>query len=322
MSRNAILKRKGLIDMAIKREEWSFPAANGEGDIFARAWLIENPRALVQIAHGMAEHSARYDNFAAALCEWGYSVVANDHTGHGLSAHGNLGTFAEKPGGFDFVIDDMAQLYELAETKIGVFPRILFGHSMGSMLAALYADRHDDIIALIMTGCPAPIAFSGLAIRYANWLVKRHGYLTRSRLLAKLAGSVEGLTGEALERKELWLTRDIEIVRAFIADPLCGFDFTASGLSEMLGGFRKVASPDWGKRIPDIPILIAAGGNDSVGGKGKGPALYARQLQSTGHSDVTLKIYYGDHHEILNELDRADVYAFIQRWLADKVIDL
>ena len=304
--------------MDIKREEWSYPAANGEGDIFARAWLIDNPRALVQIAHGMAEHSARYDDFAAALCARGYSVVANDHAGHGLSAHGNLGTFAEKPGGFDFVIDDMAELYVRAEEKIGVLPRIMMGHSMGSMLAALYADRHDDIIALIMTGCPAPVAFSGLAIRYANWLVKRHGYLARSRFLAKLAGSVEGLTGEALERKELWLTRDIDIVRAFIADPLCGFDFTASGLSEMLSGFRIVASPDWGKRIPDIPVLIAAGGNDSVGGKGKGPTRYAGQLQANGHNDVTLKIYADDHHEILNELDRDEVYAFILDWLDEK----
>ena len=301
--------------MDIQRKEWNFPAANGEGDIFVRAWLTENPRAIIQIAHGMAEHSARYDAFAAALCSWGFSVVANDHTGHGQSAHGTLGTFAQKPGGFNFVIDDMARLFEFAKTEIGALPCILFGHSMGSMLAALYADRYNDIIALIMSGCPAPIAFSGLAVRYANWLVKRHGYLVQSRLLAKLAGSVEGLTGEALERKEMWLTRDMEIVRAFIADPLCGFDFSASGLSEMLSGFSSVASPEWGKNIPDIPVLIAAGGNDSVGGKGKGPTRYANQLRANGHGDVTLKIFPDDHHEILNELNRDEVYAFIHDWL-------
>ena len=307
--------------MDIQRVEWAFPASNGEGDIFVRGWLIEKPRALVQIAHGMAEHSGRYDDFAAALCSWGYSVVANDHTGHGQSAHGTLGTFAQKPGGFDYVVEDMHKLYELVETKTGQLPRIMMGHSMGSMLAALYADRYEGIIALIMTGAPAPNPMSGFAIWYANGKIKRHGYMARAPLIEKLAGSTRGLTGEELERKELWLSRDMDIVRAFIADPLCGFDFTASGFSEMLSGFKVVASPDWGKKIPDIPILIAAGGNDSVGGKGKGPARYARQLQSTGHSDVTLKIFPDDHHEILNERDREDVYAFIRDWLESKVIE-
>lgn len=302
----------------IKRVEWYFPAASGEGDIFARGWLTDNPRAIIQIAHGMAEHSGRYDDFAAALCSRGYSVVANDHAGHGLSAHGALGTFALKPGGFDFVIEDMARLYEHAEAQIGILPRILMGHSMGSMLAALYADRRDDIIALIMTGCPAPYALSGFAIWHTDRVVKRRGYLARAPLIEKFAGSVRGLTGEELERKELWLTRDIEIVRAFIADPLCGFDLSASGFCEMLSGFRTVASADWGKRIQDIPVLIAAGANDSVGGKGKGPARYARQLQKTGHNDVTLKIFPDDHHEILNEYDRKDVYAFILDWLDNR----
>jgi len=301
--------------MEIQRVEWSYPAANGEGDVYSRGWLIPKPRALVQIAHGMAEHSGRYDDFAAALCSWGFSVVANDHIGHGLSAQGHLGTFALKPGGFDFVVEDISRLFEYAEAQTGVLPRVLMGHSMGSMLVALYAERYDDIVALIMTGTPAPVAFGGLAMRYADWITRRRGYLARSRLLEKLAGSSEGITGEALERKELWLTRDIEIVRAFIADPLCGFDLSVSGLSEMLRGFRRVASPDWSKTIPDIPILIAAGGQDSVGGKGKGPEQYARQLKTTWHTDVTLQIYQDSHHEILNELDKADVYAFIRDWL-------
>ena len=305
--------------MDTKKMEWSFPASNGEGEIFARAWLIPDPRAVIQIAHGMAEHSGRYDDFAVSLCNLGYSVIANDHTGHGRSLQGHMGTFAQKPGGFDFVIEDMAALFEYARAQIGELPRILMGHSMGSMLAALYADRYNDIKALIMTGCPAPNPLSGFAIKYADRITRRRGYLARAPLIEKLAGSVRGLTGEDLERKEMWLTRDIDVVRAFIADPLCGFDFTASGFSEMLGGFRQVASKNWGKRMPDIPILIAAGSNDSVGGKGKGPARYARQLQETGHTNVTLKIFPGHHHEIINELGRDEVYAFIHAWL-DKIV--
>jgi len=305
--------------MEIKRVEWSFPATDGGGDVFARGWLIPDPRALVQISHGMAEHSARYDDFAAALCGRGYSVVANDHTGHGQSTRGTPGTFAQKPGGFDYVVLDMKRAFEYAQEQIGELPRILLGHSMGSMLAALYAERYDDIKVLILSGSPAPIAFSGLAICYADWITRRHGYLARSDILDKLSGSNKGITGEALEKKELWLTRDIEIVRAFIADPLCGFDLTASGLAEMLRGFRRVAEKDWGKNIPDIPILIAAGGKDSVGGNGKGPTRYAKQLQANGRTDVTLKLFPDDHHEILNELDRAEVYAFVLDWLDSRI---
>ena len=302
--------------MDIKRVEWGFPASDGEGDIIARGWLIPDPLAIVQIAHGMSEHSGRYDDFAVALCSKGYSVIANDHTGHGLSARGHLGTFAQKPGGFDFAVDDLERLFGYAQTHVGTLPRILMGHSMGSMLAALYADRYDGLSALIMIGTPAPVAFSGLAILYADHVTRRHGYLARSPLIEKLSGSTEGLVGEVLERKELWLTRDIEVVRAFVADPLCGFDFTASGYAEMLRGFRRVASPSWGEHIPDVPVLIAAGGKDTAGGKGKGPKRYARQLQANGHTDVTLKLFPDDHHEILNELDRDDVYAFIFDWLS------
>jgi len=108
-------------------------------------------------------------------------------------------------------------------------------------------------------------------------------------------------------------------VRAYVEDPLCGFDFTASGFYEMLSGFKSVASPEWGKRIPDIPVLIASGTKDAVSGKGKGPELYASKLRATGHSDVTLKMFIDDYHEILNELDRADVYEYIRNWLEEKV---
>ena len=184
-----------VIIMDIQRVEWRFPASNGEGDIFARGWLIPEPRAVIQIAHGMSEHSARYDDFAAALCSWGYSVVANDHTGHGLSSQGHLGTFALKDGGFGFVLEDMKRLFEYAGEQTGDFPRILFGHSMGSMLAALYADMHDDIVALVMTGAPAPVPLTGFALWHTKRIVKRRGHLAHSPRIAKMSAIVKGVKG-------------------------------------------------------------------------------------------------------------------------------
>ncbi len=302
--------------MDITKKEILRPSANGEGNVFSRLWLIERPRAVVQIAHGMSEHSGRYEEFAAALCAAGYAVCANDHLGHGHSMQGYRGSFARKPGGFGFVIEDMHGLYDSACAPFDALPRILIGHSMGSVLSGLYAAKHHDIAALALLGSPAPYPFTRQIIALTNRTVRKNGYGVRApRWLEKVSGSTAGLSGAALEEKEAWLTRDIEQIRAFIADDLTGFDFTADGFSEFMRGMRAIHARDWGAGVPDIPVLLVAGGSDSAAKYGKGPALLQQNLLRSGHTKVSLKIFPDDRHEILNELDRADVYAYILDWL-------
>jgi alpha-beta hydrolase superfamily lysophospholipase len=262
----------------------------------------------------MSEHSARYDEFARFLCLHGFSVVANDHAGHGQSAQGHLGAFATKAGGFDCSVEDMQRLFLHAEERIGELPRIVFGHSMGSMLASLYAERWGGLTALALSGTPAAIKFFRLLSLIVNYICATQGHQARSPLLERLTGSAANLTSEEMERKRAWLSRDIEKIREFNNDPLCGFDYSAGGYSAILHAYHYINSNKWGWRIPDIPILVVGGADDTASNMGKGPAKYASRLIKAGHSYVDLKVFPECRHEIVNEINRQEIYAFLCDW--------
>jgi len=308
------------------QEQWQFPASNGEGDIYARAWLPPSPIAIVQISHGMSEHSARYDEFARFLCTKGFAVVANDHAGHGLSAQGHFGAYSATAGGFDCCVNDLHRLFELAEDKVRTLPydshtprapRILIGHSMGSIMAALFAERYHGLDALVMCATPAAIGFSRVFQMLAGIIAATHGQLTRSPMLERLGGTVAHLPLEERERIRTWLTRDTEKVREFCVDPLCGFDYTAGGYYAMFQAYHHVYSPCWGQRMPDIPILVIAGAEDISSNLGKGSARYEAKLTNAGLTQVTCKLFEGCRHEILNEINRQEVFEFISNWLTN-----
>jgi len=305
--------------MEIIKEEWLYPSSNGEGETFARAWLIENPVAVIQIAHGMSEHSGRYDEFACFLCSHGFCVVANDHVGHGRSAQGQLGSFSSKAGGFDLAISDLDKLFILAEKKIGVVPKILFGHSMGSILAGLYAERYFGLTALGICGTPAAIESSRLFALIAGFITTFRGHKAPSPLLERLTGSIAGLPPDEAIRERYWLSRDEEKVREFTEDPLCGFDYTAGGYATMLKAYHYMYGPKWGRLIPDIPILVTGGAADPKSGDGAGPTGYYEQLIKTGHTHAELKLFSEMRHEILNETGREEVYKYLCDWFLSKL---
>ena len=311
--------------MEIKQELLSFPAANGEGNIFVRAWFAGNlrlikPAAIVQIAHGMSEHSGRYDEFARYFCLNGFFVVAGDYAGHGLSVQGHPGAFSAKAGGLDFTIEDLHHIFEIAAEKIGALgdakgiPRILFGHSMGSVFSAIYAERKGGLAALVMSGTPSGIKFSRLFSLIAGAISKTRGHLARSPLLEYLTGSAANLPPAEAERKRQWLSRDPEKVREFCNDPLCGFDYTAGGYSVMLRGYHYINSKKWGRHIGDIPVLVVGGTDDTASECGKGPEKYAGRLRDSGHTKVELKLFPECRHEIINELNRQEIYKYLCDW--------
>ena len=305
--------------METRREQWRFSASNGEGDIVAHVWLPEEPIALLQIVHGMSEHGARYDEFARFLNRYGFAVLADDHAGHGQSAQGHLGAYAASAGGFDHAAQDLHQLFDLATERVGTLPCLMFGHSMGSVMSALYAERHSGLTALIMSGTPSAIQFSHLFQFLAGCIAATRGHLAASPLLERLTGSVAKLSPDEAARVRVWLSRDAEKVREFGSDPLCGFDYTAGGYYAMFRGYHHVNAKDWGRRIPDIPILIVAGADDTSSGSGKGPTRYAAQLTKTGHSHVDLKLFPECRHELVNELNREEIFAYLCDWLKERL---
>lgn len=308
--------------MKILYRELTRPSSCGEGDVFTRVWEPDAaPRAIIQIAHGMQEHAGRYDRFALRLAANGWAVYANDHIGHGKSALGHLGTFSRKPGGFAYLLQDMHTLFEFAVSEHPGLPKVLLGHSMGSIASGIFPARFDDEDILILMGTPAPNVLAGLGACLAGMMARLKGPTAESPLITKLANANIGSVSspDPMERNA-WLSRDREEVRRAIEDPLFGEPFSASAYRELFRGLQEFGGRGWAASVKDMPILITAGAADPCGRNGAGPRHYYDALRASGHTDVTLKLYDGAHHELLNETNRAEVEEMLVRYIEEKLV--
>lgn len=299
-------------------KEWYRPSASEECEIYSQCYDCEEPKAILQIAHGMAEHSGRYKEFMEYLASQGFVVCANDHLGHGRTGKGNLGVFANKPNGFDYVIEDIHLLFEEMKKEYFDLPLILLGHSMGSILSALFADRYDYLSGLILMGTPVQNPISGIAIYGLTRSVNKHGYAYESKIWNRMMWGKEPVDRKKQMKHREWLTRDEQIITDFIEDELCGVSFKDSANLELVKGLKKWGEPTWGEKIPDIPILVIAGAKDKIGGKGKGPTYYYQKLKA-GHENVTLKLLPDNKHEVLNEYEKEETYEYLRNWLVESV---
>lgn len=291
----------------------TFPSATGLGDITARGWFVENPKAIVQFVHGMAEHGKRYEAFAKALNDNGFSVVISDHMGHGDSiSEGkdeNYGYFGEQDGDKNLT-DDQAKLTDIVKEKFPGVPIILFGHSMGSFIARRYCAFYSDKIdAAVFCGTAGANPAVGMGKAICKLERKRKGSKHKSTLIDKMAfGSYNKRTDKKTPFD--WLTRDEAEVKKYIDDKFCGFLFTDAGYMDMFNLLEFVNSKEWYEKVPkDLPIFVIAGAEDPVGGYGKGVREVYARLRATGHSKTDIKLYDGARHEIHNELCKDEVYA-------------
>ena len=279
------------------------------------------PKAVVQIAHGMAEHSARYARFAEVLTAAGYAVYANDHRGHGQTA-GDLkraGFFADHDGWSTVVEDMYAVTHTIREEQPGL-PIFLFGHSMGSMLSRTYAIRHGaELDGLILSGTggdPGMLGKVGQVVALVEAKVRGKG--TASPLLDKLSFGNFNKPFEPARTPFEWLSRDPAEVDAYIADPWCGLVCTAGMFQDLLSGIALINADSQVARIPQgLPIYLFSGAEDPVGDKTKGVQQVVDQFRRLGIKDVFVRFYLGARHEVLNETNRDEVMADVVDWLDD-----
>ena len=278
--------------MTMQRSTFTSPVDDLELAVYE--WDVADPRGVVQVAHGLAEHSARYDRFAGALNEAGYSVRATDHRGHGASIAGIPGDFGA--AGFEALIADTAAY---GASLHGDLPLFLFAHSMGSFAA--------QSVLLTHSGQYAGVVLSGS---------------TALDLLAAGMGESEGAGLEAFnagfEHRTgyEWLSRDEAEVDRYVADPLCGFDLPDETVPALFAAAGTLADPGVLASIrSDLPLLIASGSDDPLAGGGQLIEVLARRYRDTGLVDVTVKLYDGARHEILNEINRDEVTADVVAWL-------
>ena len=261
-------------------------------------WDSRGPaRAVVQIAHGMGEHMGRYADTVDVLVEAGLTVYANDHRGHGRSAHSQLGELGS--GGFEVLVQDMIRLSEIAREENPDLPLLLLGHGMGSFAAQRYVIDHSHAIdGLILSGSGALEGFARAA-------------------LPETAGS--NLLNAAFEPARTpfdWLCSDQAIVDAFMADPLCFEDLQPDSLASFLGTAPRLYDPAALRKIRgDLPVYLFSGSEDPVGQHLRGLRRLIGRYRDAGLSDIAFDFYPGGRHEMLNEINRRQVQTRLLGWI-------
>ena len=297
------------------------PSADGVHTLRGIVYLPEEPKGILQIAHGMAEHIARYDAFMTYLAENGWIACGHDHLGHGKTALNKeeLGFFAEKNGDL-LVCEDTFAFGKAVKEAYPALPLVLLGHSMGSFIARRTVQLYPNICdALIIMGTGGKNPLSPFGNATASLIRAARGAKHVSKLVNHVAFSSYNKRTES-EKEFAWLSRDEKEIEKHDADPLCTFPFTVSAMRDLIRLQSLVNRKSWYADIQkELPIFIVSGAEDPVGNYGKGVEEVYSSLIAEGVTDVTRKIYPDMRHEILNELGRETVYEDILSFLSSQI---
>ena len=279
-------------------------------------------RGIVQISHGVGEHAGRYQPIAKILQDKGYEVYANDHRVHGKSVKNEdyLGYY-DGDDYFSDAINDMRQLTEIIKKEHYNKKIILFGHSMGSLLSREYVTKYgDDLEALVLSGTASFMKGLGsFGLLSATFLGKLNGKHRSNELLKKLFFSQFNKKFKPNRTKVDWISSDENQVDLFEADPLRIEDFSLSIFLDILKGSKKINQVSTFENTPkDLPIFIFSGDKDPVGEMGKGVKKVAKKYKNAGIEDITLRLYKGGRHEMLNEINKNEVEQDLLDWLHKK----
>lgn len=293
-------------------------------EIFVYCWeAVVRPKAVVQIFHGMAEHAGRYKRFAEYLNNAGFIVYANDHRGHGRTAGkvdevGYIGT-----DGFNNIVEDEYVIKNLIQEKHKGLPIIVFGHSFGSFVAQEYIIRYgNEIFGAILSGAAVRAGLevaAGKAIAYIQKSV--FGDKKKSNLLDFLGFGSYNKRIKENKSKCAWLSTDIEEVKKYEGDSFCGTVFTAGFYYYFLKGISQLYIKERLQRIPStLPMFVISGEEDPVGSYGQLVKKLYKVYTDRGIEDIKLKLYNGQRHEILNEINREEVFSDVVSWIDEKIL--
>ncbi len=278
----------------------SFVDAHGV-TIATYAWPIEHPSAVVQLSHGIGEHAGRYSALAADLNAAGFSVVADDHRGHGATGRAQWAAEPGRtrrllgPGGLAATVEAIHRFTLATKAANPGVPLVLVAHSWGSLMAQIDVNRHaGDYDGLVL---------SGTAYRMFGWmdagdLNRKHRHL--------------GTTGAE------WLSRDEAVASAWLADPLT-FEAAVRTVMGTAESAKLLGRP--GRRLgTDLPLLIQVGGDDTLGGGRSAERLARAYRERSGLTDVGVKVYEGARHEVYNETNREQVIGDLIAWIREHVV--
>ena len=282
-------------------------------------WQTDAPcRGVIQLVHGMAEHIARYDRLARALCAAGYTVAGHSHLGHGEDAREDeLGFFGRKDG-WDHLVEDVHAAHEMLLKRFPGQRFAILGHSMGSFVTREYLLRYGgDLTAAVICGTgwfPGPLC--SVARAAAALCGVFGGWQKPAPLVDRLMSKDNNKAFAPARTPFDWLSRDTAEVDKYMADLRCGFLFTARGYDDMFTGLKNLSRLHRLAALPgNLPVLFISGDADPIGTQGKGVNTVAQQFRDAGVRDVTVRLYPGARHELFNETNRDEITAELIDWL-------
>ncbi len=301
-------------------ERGTFPSFDGRSRVSYYIYTPPKVRAVIQLSHGMCEYVRRYEPHAGYFCSQGIAFCGHDHLGHGETASGEdeLGY----TGSADALVEDLHTMTSVVKRRFPSTPIVLMGHSMGSFVARCYLSEYSkDIDAAIISGTAGPGAPTGVAKLLTRISIALHGDHFHD-------GFIKGLSTGSYEKcfkgepPSAWITRDTAVQERYLADPLCNFEFTVNGYYNLFDLLGRVSSKKWAGTVDrELPILLISGSDDPVGDRGKGVRKVYERLKAAGVADLTLRLWDGARHELLNETGevRTEVYEYIVQWIGERI---
>ena len=304
----------------MKSFERTFKSVDGV-EIFYRVFLPESqPRAILQIFHGMAEHSARYADFANFLTDNGVAVYVSDHRGHGktIADRKDYGVWPHRDEWWR-IISDLKQLKDIAVSEFPSLPYFILGHSMGSFLARTFITKYStELSGVIISGTGTnPTAVLRFGRFVASVACAFEGKRSKASLLDKLSF---GGYNKGYNSPYQWLSRDDEQVRKYIDDDLCGGVFSNSFYRAFFSGLIYINKRSSGELInKNLKMFFVSGDKDPVGNCGVGVESAVEFYRELNIANVQMKLYPNARHEILNEINKSEVYADLLGWINSNI---
>lgn len=315
-----LLRGEITLSIILKRH-FHFNSSNGVHKVHGIVWQPEDREVVgvVQIIHGMAEFIDRYDSFARFLCSEGFVVAGEDHIGHGQTVENldELGFFGQK-NGMESLINDNYRLKKHMEQEYADLPYYILGHSLGSHIAKVFLTRYsNEVDGAILMGTShksALVLQTGKVLTYIIALFKKWTY--RSTMIHKLAFGGFNKKFKKKARTEVdWLTRDEGVIDAYLSNPRCTFVYTVAAYRDIFSLLLVSGKSELLHKIrPDLPVLLISGKKDPCGNFGRGVQKVYDELEDAGLENVSMMMYEGARHEVLNEINKEKVFADIAGW--------
>lgn len=298
----------------------TYISSHDEQKIFLRIWdQVEKPIGIVQIIHGMAEHSKRYEMFAYFLNKNGYIVYADDHRGHGHSltkeeVYGYIGR-----DGFQNIVKDEQLISEQIKKNYPQLPLYIFAHSFGSFIGQEYIILNSEKIdGIILSGSAKQ---NGLDVKMGRILATIQNIVLDNKKEAKLIDQLSfGIYNKKFKNQQpssSWLTRDPKVLEHYKEDELSGFVSPINFYYELFHAFKLLYQKKRLEKIEkDLPLLIISGDMDPVGKYGAAVQALYEQYKQIDLENVTLKLFEDARHELVNELNNQEVFSYINNWLS------